>query len=266
MNLEVEVRFAQVRDVGAVCSLALRSFGAELTDRLIYGSGGFPFYMREQLEVPGGFSDTRYLVAASGGEMAGFAEILCRPPQLFLNYICADKQKNIKGLGSLLLYRSLQTLGAGNCRSLLLDVFDSNVKAVSWYRALGFEETGRHTWWAISLPECPPDVSGYLCQLPQAMACQRRFGFSRFQVRTAGQVYEVGMLGDRWFRITSPEILEDGDALGLLRRLDPGRRLLAILPEKTPPAGWLDKARTLDTSLRMEAGISPLMQALENKL
>jgi len=263
MNSSVDIRFAGADDVDVIMALVLKSFGPELTDRLIYGCSGFPSYMRDQIEVPGARADIKYLVALADGHLAGFAEILCRPPHLFLNYICADKERNIKGLGSSLLKQSLRMLGAEDYRSMILDVFADNALAVRWYDKLGFIETGRNRWWDIPLEE--GNGQGYLSQFPQARLCQERFGFARFQVLTAKQVYEVGMLGKNWFRITRPEILQDHDALAVLASVDANRRLLAILPEYFSPRDHGVDASELATSLRMEGNCPDIMRNLDGK-
>lgn len=261
----VEIRIARVEDVEQVLALALKSFGAELTDRLIYGSSGFPLYMRAQLELPGGLSDTKYIVALADQEVAGFVEILCRPPNLFLNYIVADKEKHIKGLGSFLLKRSLELVGAESFELMILDVFSENSVALRWYLGLGFEDIGRYVWWEIPLPKGGGNGEGYLCQLPQAKACQERFGFACFQVRTSQQAYDVGMLGEKWFRVTCPEILEDDDALDLLASLDKSRRLLAIFPAGKLPVTPSGKVNEVATALRLSVKIPILVRALESK-
>jgi hypothetical protein len=41
----------------------------------------------------------------------------------------------------------------------------------------------------------------------------------------------VGLLGSRWFRITSADAISDPALRTALRRLDPDREILAILPD-----------------------------------
>jgi hypothetical protein len=81
--------------------------------------------------------------------------------------------------------------------------------------------------------ESNPDV--VMVGWPQARACFDRFGFGQFRLTTLSGSYEVGLMCDNWFRVTKADMLADLSAMTSLGRLDPSRRILAIISDKQMP-------------------------------
>jgi len=98
-------------------------------------------------------------------------------------------------------------------------------------------------------------ISGY----PQAKICQERYGFSTLKLNTSGREYQVGCLGNDWFRVTQPEILADADALSTLHLFDGHRRILALLRDDRMPHPLPAGAREIVRSRRMSIDLEQLL-------
>jgi len=109
------------------------------------------------------------------------------------------------------------------------DVFIKNELVRSWYQSrAGFTPVENYIWATMELQSGTSSTWFSVSGLPQAECTHARYGFSQFVLRTAQGSYEIGRLGDRLFRATDPQVLEDSAALGGLNQLGPSRHLLLI--------------------------------------
>ena len=139
-------------------------------------------------------------------------------------------------------------------------MFDFNTAAQQWYQRLGFQTGESTSWWQATLADAPP-APVRLIGYAQAQACQREYGFSQFGIVAAGQHYDVGRLGAKWYRATNPAAITAPGVLAILRRLSPERRLL-LLTKTELQAGLLPEAVLLAVSHRLTAPLALLRERL----
>jgi hypothetical protein len=119
--------------------------------------------------------------------------------------------------------------GVSNFKAIELEVFVSSVTARQWYERLGFAEIG-HTVWSFGvLPEARTSEVAHVEQYAQASRVHESFGFSEFTVQSHTGCYQVGRLGEDYYRISSPDALKDSALISCLGRLDPERRKLIVV-------------------------------------
>jgi ribosomal protein S18 acetylase RimI-like enzyme len=86
------------------------------------------------------------VVAEEGGGLAGAAVVLFRPKSAVarLYSIAVARRFGGRGIGALLLEAAEQAALARGCRSIRLEVHETNYAAISRYRKSGYSEFGRH--------------------------------------------------------------------------------------------------------------------------
>jgi len=262
MEHDIQIRLARTDEAGEIVSLIRGSFTPEIRNAMIYGCPGMERFIGRQIETPGGLSDTIYLVAVAGELIVGCVELRWLPEALFLNYICTRPESRSKGLARRILAESIRIVRRDHQREMLLDVFEDNLPARTWYERLGFRHDYSTQWWDCPLPATDLPVNGRISGYPHALASQEPYGFSMFRLVTTRQEYAVGCLGSDWFRVTGAELLSDPQALALLQRMDGQRRILALLPEQVMPEALPKDARRIVTSRRMSMNLDRLLTNL----
>lgn len=251
----MNIRDAAPADAPAIARVLQSAFPPRTIELFIYGCAGIDRYIAAQIEAWPKGGDTAFTVAESDGAVAGFVELRVLPDRLFVNYIALADGARSSGLGPRLLEAAIARTRRPHHARMGLDVLADNTGARRWYDALGFSEDSRTEWWRLPLPASsaePAQVIG----LPQAAALQAAYGFSR--VTVAG--HDIGLLGERWFRITDARVLSEGAAIAALRRLDPAREVLALVPPDTISAG--DRVAITH---RMSAALDALGSALQRR-
>ncbi len=257
---EVRVRFAESTDAGEIAALFLGSFPSQVGRLLIYGAKGAPEFIRMRLAAPHSLAASKYFVAECAGAKTGAAELRRQPNALFLNYIAVLPAYRGRGVGAQLLLSALKALGVTSGR-IELDVREDNPRAMGWYRRLGFEATEAKDFLDLR----PPGGAGeeaYVEDLPQADLCQERFGFSEFRLIARRGVFRAGRIGDEWFRLTDPAAVASPSVFTALERLDPRRRIFAVVPGGSVAEAQV--VRVLAKSRRMEAEIAGLLTSLSH--
>ncbi len=241
--------------------LVRKGFEPSLLEAFIYGCSGAARYVAAQIEAHEKGGDTGYFVAELGGTVCGMIEMRSLLDRLFLNYVAVDPSVRQARLGSQLLGHAIEVLARPGQTSLSLDVLEDNVAAARWYEGLGLTEDARTRWHVRSLGAEDPTDYAALAGLPQAALCQRNLGFSMFTATTGRGSYTVGMLGERWFRVTVRAALDDAALLAALRRLDARRDLLALLPDGIEVRG----ARPLALTRRLTGELASVRAKLRAK-
>ncbi len=262
MENAIQIRPARIDEAGEIVALIRGSFNPEIRNAMIYGCSGMEAFISRQIETPEGLSDTVYLVAKVGDLVAGCVEMRWLPEALFLNYICSSPEARSKGLARRLLAESIRIARRDHHREMLLDVFEDNLPARTWYERLGFRYDYSTQWWDCPLPVTDILVSGRISGYPHALASQERYGFSMFRLITCEREYAVGCLGSDWFRVTGPELLSDPQALAMLQRIDGQRRILALVPGQELPEALPRDTRRIVTSRRMSMDLDRLLANL----
>ena len=262
------LRFGPARPADAVylARLVAASQPKAIRAMTIYGCRGVADYIASEIDHASPLAAGVYVVARSPERLVGAAVWRRASGKLFLSHIAVASSQRGRGTGSRLLARSLQLLKPRSEERIVLDVFADNLTALNWYRRLGFETDEHNGWWSPPWPTggrlLPSALDRtVIAGLAPASAVFDRFGFSEFTLASRGQSYQVGRLGRTWYRTTSAELLADRIALSALRRHDPGRRLLVILPLRRPPA-LLKGLRPITSAMRMSISAAALKAAI----
>ncbi|MCD4728424.1 MAG: GNAT family N-acetyltransferase [Pirellulales bacterium] len=221
------IRPAEPSDAADIVSIIREAFPARLLDLFVYGCIGIKEFIVEQIGVQNLGGDTSYTVAVTDGKVVACTEVRRLPHCLFLNYIAVIAPFRSQGLGGHLMHKALVEDNPTKVEEIALDVLEFNTNAFHWYEQLGFEHRETIAWWQAALEDgrlSPIVLTGYA----QAQACHREFGFSNFTVHAGEKPYEVGRLGEHWYRLTNPEALTAPGLVAGLRRLAPHRRLLLL--------------------------------------
>lgn len=267
------VRLAGAGDAGPIADLMRASLDATLLRLTIYGCSGIASYLEDRLRLPPALTAWRHVVdgghAAPAGPLAGCAEFRLLGDVLCLNYIAIAPPRRGAGQADRLLLRALDIVGQPRHRRVILDVFASNVAALGWYLALGFEAESENGWWSLPLASRQRSAAmAGACEvdgLPDACAADRRYGFSRFVLKTPGGCYRVGRLGRQWFKTDDVRLPEDEHAMACLALLDPARRILGLFPTDFNHARQ-GAAQRLDASTRMSIGLAQLRARLAERI
>jgi len=254
---DVIIRPARIGDGPGIVAAIRNGFDATFVELFSYGCHGITDFVEDQIRARELGCETTYTVADSEGDLAGCVEMRLRRRTVFLNQISVLPAWRSSGLGRTLLKAGVeQDLGL-DCCEIHLDVLDDNHVARRWYERLGFTLVGTTVWWEVPLG--PPSSRDYaLGGWPQAEACHCRFGFSEFTLLTGRGEHRVGRLGSKWFRLVELSALQDPACTMALARLDPGRRVLAVLPEGSLPSGIAGRSKQLARTLRMAMDLDSL--------
>jgi len=257
----IETRFAEPEDASQIADLFRGGFQPDIAQLFIYGSKGAPEYIRMQLAPGIPPAESAYFVAQTADGIAGAAELRRRPDWLLLNYIAVRPSYRGQGIGAILFAAAVGMSGVRSGR-IELDVLDHNVQALRWYGRLGFAATTSSDYLDLAPPRGGEESPAYVAGLPQADLSQERFGFSKFQIVTGNGTFSVGRIGDSWFRLLDPAAAGSRAVFTALDRLDPGRRIFAVVPASSPrPA---EVIRLLAKTHRMEIEIARLTSSLSN--
>jgi len=255
----MNIRLAQLGDVGALRSLAYSSFDAKYINKMIYGCFGMHRYLEMCLAQENATSDAVIYVCELDSKLCGFVHFKrdAFSGTLYLNYICVDYAFRGKNIASqLLLYALLQE--SSGFEKVVLDVFSTNTVALMWYEKLGFCEVKKRYWLVHDIEDTGSGY-GYFSGFAHANLSQSVFGFSQFGLETKLGIYKIGMLGDLYYRVFDSAIVFDKAALSSLAKLDPSRRLLLIVDRPDCNSG----EECFDTSFNMSACLPLVLEKLK---
>jgi ribosomal protein S18 acetylase RimI-like enzyme len=255
---DTRIRPAECSDADAIADLFRGGFRPEIVQLFIYGCPGAAEFIRLQIAQED-VSSAVYFVADTPQGVVAAAEWRRAPARLFLNYIAVHPHHQGSGVGALLWGESIRRSGV-NSGAIALDVLDDNTRARSWYQRLGLRDRQASDFLEIETVATPLAREAYVSGWPQADLCHRHFGFSQFTLTSAQRSCSVGRIGTGWYRLDDPSALDDASILGTMRRLDPCRRVFAVVPRLSAQAPV--PARILATTLRMEADIGHVLGGL----
>lgn len=264
MNYKANIRLACEEDAEGIVNAIRSGFDPSLLDLLIYGCPGIAQYTKYQIGIPKGLSEILYVVAEIEDGIAGCIELRRLTNALFLNYISILHKFRHRRLAKQLLKASIDHVRNPEHQDMFLDVLDRNSVAVDWYQGLGFEPCYSTDWWDIPLGHNQTLENIRLSGYPQAEVVHSEFGFSQFTLITAKNQYQIGRIGQKWFRLTQKEALADPAVLPALWRLERKRHALAIVP-RSGVLSPLANARLLAQTHRMRIDLDTLMETLSRE-
>jgi GNAT superfamily N-acetyltransferase len=207
---------------------------APLLPLTIWQQPGVCRYVEQALREHGSGACAYYLLVEDDGESAGIVEFRRPGHEAVLNHISIAPQWRGRSLGRLLLREAaLDFLSSHAIETVLLDVDPANLPAYRWYRRLGFEPQGGNYWHVAQLSAATA-ATGSIGGLAEADAMHREFGFSQILIETARHRYEIGRLGQEYFRFEE-DAWRDPGVHTALRRLDPNRPILLLASEPIEP-------------------------------
>lgn len=226
------MRPAQRPDADAIVQVFLEAMPEVVTSLNVLGTAKSAAFVRDSIAAAGKDGEAGYWVAVEKERgVVAFVQMRRSFGTAILNHIHVVPDRQARGIGTSLLRF---VLGGIEAEELALDVFDESAVALSLYRRLGFAPLQRYHWHILELPAAADH--GFLVRnLPQADVTHAAFDLSSLQVETRSGTYEVGRLGDRWFRITSAQALADDDLLPALAALDGTRAVFAIVSADGDP-------------------------------
>lgn len=262
--LTPSVEFATPGDAGTIVELVQESIPRRILPLTIFGTPKAEDYVAAQIRASNTCGNRLLLVAKLDSEVVGVTEWQLGTNEIFLNHIAISPMYRRTGIGSLLFHSIADIAHITGATRVLLDVFATNTFAFAWYKRIGFKELVTRKWCLCQTPDLLPSAHpsrGYIRNLPQAELTHAEFGVSHILLDLGDDTLEIGRYGADWFRIVgcprcTPDLL-----LAFLYRLDPKRKVAAILPA----------AHTADTplctlvitsSIRMEASIATVVERI----
>lgn len=162
--------FAQLRpatesDCDAIFSLLTEAFRDRLLQYTIFQSPSSIHYLRA-LVLAQNAKSARVFVMENEGRIEAFYDAVVRESDFFLNYIGVSSTARESGLGSLTLRHFESEAQRRNCRSVSLDVFESNDKACRWYANRKYSEVSRQILTSVRLDKCTRIAATTLTLVP----------------------------------------------------------------------------------------------------
>lgn len=282
--LRYTLRPAKTHEAPAVAALLRTAVPKSVRPLTILGQDGVAAWIARAIRDAPSSSDRSspaFHVAVAEGSICGAAEWRRHDRTVFLNSIAVGPSYQHRGIGTRLLQWGLREFSTLD--QVALDTFRDNLAVRHWYRRLGFQTEASRPWLV-----CPPDagieasdgdsanVDSSRVRLQNeadAEADHERFGFStlHFEIQHASRPrsYEVGRLGNDYFRITDVATARALPIRAALRARDPSRSLLFLTPASPsdpdlpfPPEQTTCRAE----SLRMSAPFSVVDAALRDSL
>jgi GNAT superfamily N-acetyltransferase len=260
MKAEWRIELAKKQDAEQIVDLIEEGFPPEQRELFVYGCRGARQYIKELISLQEHGGDSVFLVARSDEDILGFFEV-----RRLLGAVCLSYGAIAKSASGLGIYRRLMTeslLWAKNegYRKAVHDVFLGNTIR-QFHERIGYRVTGTSKWFAVDIPAGQVSGPTTFSGLPQADTLHAKYSFSQFSLVTQRASYQVGRLGNKWFRITTPELLLDRDALHALQRLDKSRSILCLCAQDTVLPDDLVSEQVLG-SHRMEGEIDQVLSIL----
>jgi N-acetylglutamate synthase-like GNAT family acetyltransferase len=243
---EINMRFACKKDIDAIVFLMREGF-SYIIDKTIYGCYGIENYIVDNLSNP----VNAYIVVEYQGKISGVVEYRILNDVIFLNYIVLGVELKGKGFASQIFESSLNILSSKR-NKIILDVFTNNYSAIGWYEKIGFNRLYFSTWNEVLIEISCLDKSKYkLINKKNSEDKFQRYGFTTFEFQNCNRSYSVGLLGEKWIRITDNSILYDSKAMSSVINEFPNKSIFSITDNNIDQNHFLKFEHIID-SIRME--------------
>ena len=254
----IDLRRVEPGDCAAVVNLHRAAMPPDSVAATILGAPRADKYLASLVRFPSLQQEHELWSAWRGPVLAGYAYFRELPDAGWhLNNLAVEPAAQRAGIGRALWRLWLERGRARGSERLSLDVEGENRIARDWYARRGMQAVA--TTWTYERSNSRAEVgpaagcTGTVADLrlagwENAEAWQAAFGFSRFTLARDGGSWEVGRLGDSYFRVVHPfpAVLEP-----LLRAIDPGRGLLVVSKAELAEPGL----RAVGVSVRMSAAL-----------
>jgi ribosomal protein S18 acetylase RimI-like enzyme len=237
----VQLRIAEPSDATEIFALASRVFGEKQFLYTVYQAPQSLKYVGRLITA--GDANHRFILLKRDLELLGYYEALLRDGTCFLNYIATDPAVSGQGFGKLLL-RDFEVMGCNSgCRQLSLDVFQSNTRAVAWYRNSGFREKSVTYLARIALRDAPHKNGMGLRidkeDIDRALAEEREWGFSKLVCSCGVGCLTLGLIGGDVCKLLNFEGVTLKQALGGISvTFHPDRDIVIVSSHDKLDSSW----------------------------
>jgi ribosomal protein S18 acetylase RimI-like enzyme len=223
-NDDISYRAVEACECDAVVVLHRAVFRWQEVRRTINGCHGAARYLANLIAFSQWQDENLVWGAWVGNRLIGYAHFRTLPDSFHLNYIAVLREYQMRGVGTALWGKFIETAMNRDYRKISLDVIGENRRAVRWYEREGMETSERMWLYEKALFGKPADSGAVRLQgWEQADAWQSVYGFSQFRLIYKGKSWDINRLGDDLICTTEPLPPE---IEGVLLRVAPHRRLL----------------------------------------
>lgn len=194
MKGNYNIRLIENNDVLRFVQIIRESFKKEHFIPSIYRSKGIEKFIESELNNI--FSPYRYFGFYYNDGLVGCAEFkIVNAHTFFLNQIATNNNFKGKGVGSTLLKYALDYFSSRGYKSTLLDVYEDNEIAFSWYSSLGYIELERKYFYKL-IPTYSETHKYYLFiqNYPQYKSLTDYFGFNFLDVIINNEIIRIGVI------------------------------------------------------------------------
>lgn len=194
MKENYEIRLLRAKDVVAAVNIVRSSFEAAYLIPSVYRCKGIEKFIYFELDNP--FSAYKHFVICKGNEIVGFAEfkLLKSTSVAFFNVIAISNKYKGLGLGKLLLEYSKNFFAEYGATAIQLDVYKSNLNAISYYDKFGFVKTDSKRFYKIQIPENSFEADICVLNFSQYKAMIEVFGFYFIDVIIDSTAARLGVI------------------------------------------------------------------------
>lgn len=194
MKENYEIRFLRAKDIVAAVNIVRSSFEEDYLIPSVYRSKGIEKFIYFELDNP--FSAYKYFVICKGKEIVGFAEfkLFKSNSVAFLNVIAVSNNYKGLGVGKLLLDYSKNFFAEYGYTAIQLDVYKSNLNAISYYDKFGFVKTDSKSFYKIQIPENSFEADICVLNFSQYKAMIEVFGFYFIDIIIDGITTRLGVI------------------------------------------------------------------------
>lgn len=208
-------------------------------------------------------------MAEVNNKVIGMAEFIRNGDYIFLNHIYVTSSMRGMNVGSRLFMEGLLMARNIGQKNIFLDVFKDNIRALNWYNSLGFEIVQEMSWVIFNYigNDKPLNNGGYILkEYSKALRLYSIYGFSEFVLQTKKGEYRIGLLGEKYYRITEKNLIFDCEALNVLNVINPNRKFLGIFPYKLDGENIYEGSLIVSNSYKMKNDIDFVIEKLRSKL
>jgi GNAT superfamily N-acetyltransferase len=208
--------------------------------------------------IAAGDASHRFVLLERDLELVGYYEALIGDGTDFLSYIAIDPSAAGQGFGKLLLQDFETTGRISGCQQLSLDVFQSNTRAVAWYRTSCFREESITYLARIALRNVARNNGVQLRinkeEIDRALADERDWGFGKVTWECDGGGGCLGFIGGQHFKLLDFNGIPLAQAVNIIAASLSNRRDVLIVSSPEP----INLAREIISSESVLRMVKPL--------
>jgi ribosomal protein S18 acetylase RimI-like enzyme len=248
---------ARTRDAEQIYRLKAEAFRSSYLRYTIYRSPKSVSYLRNLIRSGQVNEDLLFLVARESGRLAAYFHANQQPTGWFLNYIAVSEESRGSGLGKRMLAAFENAGRDRGCVEAEMDVFESNVPAMEWYKSAGYSLVGEKTLCEIDLERIAPggSIDADDLVVESALKVEEEQGFSNFSATLRGRPMRIGLINGDTCKLLETSGVTVAEVAAALRSLfQDSRRFLIV--DTVPIAKMGCKPASQDKLLRLRKEIA----------